>query len=63
MGMSDINTVDPTSHPGRFPSREKAAGAQRQRLCRPQSQSRLFGEKINISPLLGIETRYAVWKW
>jgi len=26
MGMSDINTVDPASHPGRFPSGEKGAG-------------------------------------
>jgi len=63
MGMSDINTVDPASHPDRFPSGEKAAGAKKQRLCRPQSQSRPLGEKINITPLLGIETRYVVRKW
>jgi len=35
MGMSNINTVDPASHPGPFPSGEKGAGVQKQRLCRP----------------------------
>jgi hypothetical protein len=50
MGMSDINTADPASHPGRFPSGEKAADVQKQRLLKPHSQSRLLGEKLISRP-------------